>query len=437
MRGGFGTFGACWRRADRRIRVVTAFIPIGCILLSACHDEALTSDRAESALRTEASQPSPVNDAPPESPPRKYDGLTLDEWKARLKSLGRDVPRAESAVPGLRAIAEDRDVNPEMRSRATVMLGRLGKPGLAAMPTFEKLLKEPPSEKGIPAVWSAKAIALLGPSGRDAAPLLIDVLEDPATLLEAQLACLEALSLIGGHHPKAVPAVVRTLKRAAGRQATADDRVLLMGAVDAVYLIGPGASIAVPELMELLDHTNELVRLKVVQALGAIGTPASPAANSLAEMMIFDESEAISREAAISLVAIGPEAHQLLFHLAQDEEVSVRTCSIEALGTVSPRSAELERILAQALRDDAAAVRLAAAIALTDDASRREEVLQVFSRLITEADRSIRLSAANHLSAMRPDDAEWERLQAEIEESLDRESLRLWQRIERMRAGQD
>jgi HEAT repeat protein len=328
---------------------------------------------------------------------------------------------------------EDRSVEPEFRNQATMMIGRLGKPGLAALPTLEKLLKEPPSDDGIPAVWSAKAIALLGPGARDATPILIEVLEDPATPIAAQLACLEALARIGGHHAKSIPAVVRTLKRASHRDLDAGDRALLMASIDAFSLLGSGASIAVPELMDLLDHPQELVRLKVVQALGAIGKPSSPAANSLAEMLIFDESDAVRKAAAFTLASMGPDAHQLLSQLARDEDVSVRKFSVEALGTISSRNEGLEQLLARALTDQAAEVRLMAAIALENDASKRTEVLQTFARLIMDRDRSVRLSAANHLSAMKPDDAEWEKLSAEIDKLLDRESRRLWERIERMR----
>jgi hypothetical protein len=79
---------------------------------------------------------------------------------------------------------------------------------------------------------------------------------------------------------------------------------------------------------------------------------------------------------------------------------------------------------------------LVAAIALKNDASHRAEVLQTFARLVTDHNRSIRLSAANHLSLMQPDDTEWKSLSAEFESRLDRDSRRLWKRIERMRDGE-
>jgi len=262
---------------------------------------------------------------------------------------------------------------------------------------------------------------------------LIEVLEDPATPTEARLACLEALARIGGHHAKAIPAVVRTLKRASSQEADAGDHALLMASIEAFVLLGSGASIAVPELMGLLDHPDELVRLKVVQALGAIGQPSSPAANSLAEMLIFDESDAVRKAAAVTLASIGPEAHRLLLHLAQDKDVRVRTYSMGALGTIRPRNEALENLFVRGLRDESADIRLAAAVALQNEDSHRNQVLQTFAHLITERNRSIRLSAANYLSSMQPTDAEWEKLTAEIRNLLDGESRRLWERITRTR----
>lgn len=433
MRVGFGAFGVLSVRRGRRLRGVAAWGFLCWSLLPACTNEADSFHHPPSAPPAKASETSPDFRESAVEPRREYDGLTLDEWKERLKSLGPGVPGAESAIPGLRAIAEDRTVEPGFRNQVTMMLGRLGKPGLAALPTLQTLLKEPATKGGIPAVWSAKAIGLLGPGARDATPVLIEVLENPATPLEAQLACLEALARIGGHHAKAIPAVVRTLKRASERESEAGDRALLMAAVDAFYLLGPGASIAVPELMGLLDHPQELVRLKVVQALGSIGKASSPAANVLAEMLIFDESDAVRRAAAFTLASLGPEAHRLLSRFTRDEDPRVRTYTVEALGQLTPRTEELATLLVRSLDDEAADVRLAAAIALKNDESRRAAVLESFARLITAPHRSIKLSAANHLSAMQPNDSEWEKLSAELGTRLDRESRRLWDRIERMR----
>ena len=438
MRGGSATFGSRGKRLIRWISLAIS-VPLCCSLPAACIEETfpaggVTSSGADETPESQAPNAAPPsNTSVPDETSRRYDGLTLDQWKERLKTLGPGVPDADEAVPGLRTIAEDRLVEAEFRNQVTMMLGRLGKPGLAALPTLEKLLQEPPADGAVPAVWSAKAIALLGPPAKDSVPVLIEVLEAPGTPVEAQMACLEALARIGGHHPGAIPAVVRTLKRAAGNEEQPADRTLLMAAIDAFVLIGPGASIAVPELTRLLDQPQELIRLKVVESLGAIGASASPAANTLAEMLIFDDSDAVRNAAAVTLAAIGPEGRELLLHLAADEEAGVRQRAVEALSSVSPRDAELEKVLEQALSDEAAEVRLAAAVGLKSESKRRDEVLRVLTRLIAEPNRSVKLSAANQLSSMQPDDDEWNRLRTEVEDQLDGESIRLWERIERMR----
>lgn len=433
MRGGFATFGFCVIGSHRLAYVVCSVLLLCCVCLTGCSEEVRSSPKTSDSLPDGTPERLPVLEGDAPDAPRRYEGLTLDEWRERIKLLGPGVAGAEEAVPGLRAIAEDRTVEPALRRQAVTKLGRLGKPGLKALPTLQKLLREPADDHAIPAVWSAKAIGFLGPAASAAVPRMIEVLEDPATPIEAQLACLEALARMGGHHPQAIPAVVRTLNRSIEGESESSDRQLLMGAVESIAIVGPGASFAVPRLLSLLNHPHELVRLKVVQALRAIGTPASPAAAPLAEMLVFDDSDGVRREAAFALAAIGPEGHTLLLNLTRDEEISVRTYSTEGIGAISPRTQEVETRLRETLRDDAASVELAAAVALQQAPSDRAEVLQVFARLIADRDRSIRLRAANQLTAMQPDDVEWERLRLEVHDRLEGESLRLWERIESMR----
>jgi len=119
MRGGFGTFGCLSHHCHRRVPGVAAsrFI-CGCLIL-ACFNEAGFSGCPRAVPTVPAMPSDPQADAVPAETARKYDGLTLDEWKQRIKTLGPGVPGAESAIPGLRAIAEDRTVEPAFRNPGT------------------------------------------------------------------------------------------------------------------------------------------------------------------------------------------------------------------------------------------------------------------------------------------------------------------------------
>ncbi len=359
-----------------------------------------------------------------------YDGLTLAEWRIRLKNLGPGAPQAELAIPGLLEIATDPSVPPAMRRQATIMLGRLGKTSLSVLPEIIEMLKQSDEELARPAAWAAKAISLWGPLAKEATPKLVATLEQKDSHLETKLSCLEALAQIGGNHADVIPALIRQLTSDSPDLSPQQRLELQMGAIDALALIGQNASSAVPILITFTDRENDLLRHKVVLALGAIGPAASPAATTLAEIVIFDDAEEVRREAALSLANLGPEGQELLVNLTSDEEPIVREFSITALGKSLPRTKSVKQALLKALDDGEERVQLEAVKVLIETPEEnREEILRTVEALFLTADRRTQREVADLIPRLGLSPSEGDHLAVQVEKSKNAYTQRLWKSL--------
>ncbi|MDG2389158.1 MAG: HEAT repeat domain-containing protein [Planctomycetaceae bacterium] len=364
---------------------------------------------------------------------KTYDGLTAEEWRARLKMLGPDLPGASAAIPGLTQLVADRTVDLIIRRRAIIMIGRLGQPGLESLSTLKTLLKEDARKGHPPAAWAAKAIALLGPAAKEATPELITRLNAPSAHLESRLACLEALARIGGVHADVIPAILEQLKFPSSKLDVHQQLEIRRGAIDALALIGPDASIAVPVLMDYLYDSNDLLRAKVVIALGAIGPSASPASSAVAEKLLFDDAEEVRREAALALAKLGTDGERLLTGLTRDEEPLVREFCLIALGQNSSLSEEAVTGLTSSLDDENDRVRLVAAKALAKHSQQRAQVVSTLIDLLIGSERKTRREAADLWVVIKPDAEEWSRLERMMKSTMDEYSRRIWNSMQRSR----
>jgi len=416
----------------RALSAVSLSLLVVC-LHSSCADTKTPTSTQPKTLSTPAASPSPpvpLKGNSSTEPETTYDGFTLDEWKVRLKNLGPGLPGAKAAVPGLLEIATDTNVPATLRRQATLMLGRLGKASLSALPDVTQMLQVPADKTARPATWAAKAIALWGPLAKDATPQVVTTLVQKETPLETRLACLEALAQIGANHVEVIPTLTQHLTSPPTDLPRSEQLELQMAATDALALIGPNANIAVPDLMTFASHRSDLFRHKVVLALGAIGPAAGPAATTLAELLVFDEAEEVRRQAALSLSRLGPNGEELLVNLASDEERIVREFSITALGTSQPRTAIVKQVLLDALDDEADPVRLEALKSLIQNPGEdRDRLLRTVEDLLLTADRRTRREVADLISQLKLTPEEWEQLAMQVETSNDAYTQRLWESL--------
>jgi HEAT repeat protein len=188
---------------------------------------------------------------------------------------------------------------------------------------------------------------------------------------------------------------------------------LRRAAADALMLIGPLAAIAVPALMDLLEHDDELLRAKCVGALGAIGPSALSAAAAIAERLVFDDVDDVRGRAAVALGRIGSEVLPLLIDLSEDEDPSVRRLALLGMAELAHPDPTVEEALAAALRDADDAARLEAARAATRHGLLRSRCLKEGTQLLFSPNRTVSVEAAKLLEQLLP-------TRAEIEANIDR-----------------
>jgi HEAT repeat protein len=348
-----------------------------------------------------ASQTSPAS-----SSETLYDGATLAQWRARIPNLNFTAPDIGSAVPGLLAIVEDTRAPWFSRRQAAITLGRIGRPAQAAVPVLIALLDEPADVPEHSArLWAIKSLSLFGPLAADAAPPLIDVLNDDRAPELDRLSSIEALGRIGPAQPDVLPAIIATLETTpvrsddAGREAELERRV---AAAEILELFKGHAAPAVPALIRATRSDAVLLRRAAANTLGVIGPSAEPAVPALVDLVLFDEHDQVRDLAATALGKIGLAAEGSLVQLLADEDMGVRRRAASALGQLSAAAPTTVSALQATAGDDSPAVRMASLAALwklTQDPSR---VLTAVIDEVSNDDREVRMGAVRLLEVMGP-----------------------------------
>jgi len=148
---------------------------------------------------------------------------------------------------------------------------------------------------------------------------------------QERLAVAEQLGKLG---PAAAPALAQAL--------AGEDRSTHAGVALALFRTGESSDAALFTLVSLLDEeAGPELRLEAVQALGAIGPPASPAVPGLL-VALKDKDTRVRVAAATTLGRIGPgakRASRALGDALRDGDVEVRRQAAGALGEVGPAAA--------------------------------------------------------------------------------------------------
>ncbi len=333
---------------------------------------------------------------PPPAAGKLYDGRSLEEWRQAVKDLSLESSASRSAVPGLIAIVRDRSVPWFTRRQMANTLARLGKYAPEGVPVLIEILDEPASDDSTPRIWAAKALAIYGPEAGRAAPKLIEMLKNTALPAEERQVTLEALGQIGGAHPRAIPALVETLNlpaRADSPEAQNDRDILRELAAEAIAAVGKDAAIAVPVLLRCLHDPRETMRRKSVSALAKIGPAAHPAIPTLVEMLAFDESPAVRDAAETALAGIGSQAVPVLVHLFEDREAELRLRAVRSIGQMKTIARPAAGKLRELLKDPDPQVRFTAAKALWLITEQAEDSIPVFVEALQSPERPLRMEA--------------------------------------------
>jgi HEAT repeat protein len=260
--------------------------------------------------------------------PPAFQGLTADQWAARLENhasydeaaaalsaggpeavavldaLLRErralkylpyvleaVPDATPLVPALLVLLADADA--EVRQHAAAALWRIGAAAAVAVPALVQALAD--SDKDV----ADQATGALGAIGAAAVPALTEALSDRRVRGRAA----KALERVG---PGAAPAVAPLLALFSDTTAKWDERGSAGDALGAI-----GASAAVPELARGLADPEEWVRRNAAEALGKMGDAATPAVPALLDTL-SDAYEPAREQARGALWRLGDPAIRIL-----------------------------------------------------------------------------------------------------------------------------
>jgi HEAT repeat protein len=185
---------------------------------------------------------------------------------AAIRALGRMGPAAKEAAPTLNAIAEGK--GQDLRVWAAAALARIGVEPAANTAVVVDALKNRSPAGRVARLAALDALGLLGPAGKDAVPLLEELLRDRTPISRGEKTQLR------------------------------------QKATEALGYLGSAARPTVPKLADLLNDGDEDVRRTAVDALGRLGPEAAAAADRLRELARSDP--ALTRVALEALDRIEP-----------------------------------------------------------------------------------------------------------------------------------
>jgi len=193
----------------------------------------------------------------------------------------------------------------------------------------------PPSSQEVSKIcWRLGSI---GPEARDAVPTLIDLL----TNNQNSLAATVALERIGG---EAVPALREAVSESSG------EAQLLV--IETLGRIGPDATAAIPDLVDLLHSNSYDVRHACFRAIGGIRRPSERTLATLSELL--DHEHEATRVMAARTLGNLSEAEKALPGLIDsttDDSPDVRLAALRSIVRLDSTSRRAVPILVRALDD--------------------------------------------------------------------------------------
>jgi HEAT repeat protein len=275
-------------------------------------------------------------------------------------TLGALGDAADTAEPQIAELLSD----PNARTAATFVLGRLGKIPTEAEATIRANTK---SEDQLLSTASYWALAKVHPEDKqlraEATEKLVVRLKDKDEFVRAGAA--RALASLPPAPEITVPIFEKLLKDA--------DETTMHNAMDALAALGP---VAVPRLIDALKY--EKFRIDVVYALGRLGPAAAPATAELAKL-VDDKNSRLANEAIIALGDIGPAAKDAVPALTKaldqpvDKDMNFTAIAF-ALGKIGPAAAAAEPVLLKKLDNATGNVRFVSAWALAQIAPTSPDV---------------------------------------------------------------
>ncbi|MCA8997636.1 MAG: HEAT repeat domain-containing protein [Planctomycetaceae bacterium] len=300
-------------------------------------------------------------------PPKTYGDFTLAEWRERIKSIPLPVLGNPQDVHALLEIVSDQDAPWPDRRQAALTLGRIGEPARQAIPVLVDLLRSERSQDETTLLWILKSLTYFQTLAEPAFPDVAKIVSDADRPHLIRVAAMETLAEIGANHSETLPTLIGVIQSAS--EETSADWELQLAACDALWILGPNASGAIPDLLQLARSRWSPLRLSAMQTIGKVGPAADIAVAPVVDVVLFDDVGEVREAAADALATMGPQGISSLAQLCQDREPEVRLLAIRGLKLSGSPSARLALESALSDPDPLVSVQAAAALATLDPSS--------------------------------------------------------------------
>jgi HEAT repeat protein len=286
--------------------------------------------------------------------------------------------KPEDKIP---ALVKDLSAKDEfVRLRATLELGKLGKPAVAPVAA---LLGDADADVRYYAVW---ALGTIGPDAKDRAGDVVKLLSDKNEPVRRK--AVWSLGRIAAEPKDALPVLLGAMAD--------DSEDVRAAAAEACAQFGKDA---VPALTDALKSPKAHVRLQAAHALGEIGPDARESLPALAGLL-KDKDDAVVTESAAALAKMGTSALPTLTDALKSDIAFVRAQAVEAVGKVE--GPEAVNALVDALKAPRPDVRRAAARVLGGlGIGDKLVVLSLAEVLKKDDDDQARLQAVTALRQLR------------------------------------
>jgi HEAT repeat protein len=319
-----------------------------------------------------------------------------------LASLGG---RASEAIPSLVEALADPDL--EVRKHATYALNNCG---VQALPHFVKAL-----EHINPAVREegAHGLELLGRrtitrSDKAVAPLIV-ALADNQPRVRARAA--QALGQYPDHADASVPKLVGALE---DREQVDEFGTVQIDVLLALSNLGSKAKAAVPSVLDLLSHSDPVVRRLAAISLGHIAPEDEAVQKSLLRLLKTETNNNVQAGAAWAVARAGARAKaavptilKLLKNTQTDRNnPGSRRALVAALGEIGPDGLEVVPTLLGVLTEPDAddSVRLAVIDTLIRLTPSSREAISVLKQMARDPSSRVRIAATKALEKLQPKD---------------------------------
>jgi len=314
---------------------------------------------------------------------------TVSDWREAMKERSMEELGAPDMVSGMIRLVRDESLPWFTRRQAALQLGRVGEPAKAAIPVMETYINSTDRDE---ALFSLKSLALFGTQASHMTPAVVPIVLDESRSHLERISAMETLGRIGRDHELSAPTLIRMMQLPESDQQNTE---LRLAAAECLWMLGPNAMPALPELLRALRSDYPLVRLYSALTIGNIGPQSEIAVPALVDLILFDDEPDVREVAADALSGIGPPAVPALSQLIQDRDDLVRELAIRSLRAI--RGPDVTQALSTGFHDDNSRIRVLAADALLAQETllptQSRQALDLLVGTLDDDDRQTRIAA--------------------------------------------